>query len=117
MDLTTEFSAAYVGGDTEVHDEMGGGVSRGPIESAAVNNDWLHLRFKWRARVAVGRWQNMDDEMDLSLSVNLEEHAVGYLGDARICVSLQGVHMLILFPANWPSHLHPSQVQGLVLKE
>ncbi len=127
MKLTTEDVQRFVGGQMEVQNAGEGYIYRGEIETIAVENDELKVRFAWLAKgegfppIPTG-WVK-DDVLDYALSLEVCSVAdIGstghdFGGDSRIGISSFFIgETVVLFPPNG-SKLDPAQVEGLDLAE
>jgi len=127
MRLTTEAVERFKGGQMEILNEGEGYIYRGEVETIAVENDELRVRFVWLAKgeefpPVPMRWVKSDN-LDYALSLEICSASdigpsggdVG--GDSRLCLNSSIVgETVVLYPPNG-SKLDPSKVEGLELTQ
>ncbi len=127
MQLTTQAVARFKGGQMEIQNQSEGYMYRGEVETIAVENNKLQVKFAWLAKgegypPLPKKWVK-DNCLDYAASLEIYSardigssgHDVG--GDSRICLKSFIVgETVVLFPPNG-SKLDPAKVKGLQLAQ
>ena len=127
MQLTTQAVARFKGGQMEIHNRNEGYMYRGEVETIAVENNELRVKFAWLAKgegfpPIPQKWVK-DDRLDYTASLEIYSASdIGSSGhdtgdDSRICLnSFIASETVVLFPPNG-SKLDPAKVEGLQLAQ
>ena len=127
MQLTTQAVARFKGGQMEIQNQNEGYMYRGEIETIAVENNELQVKFAWLAKgegfpPLPKKWVK-DDRLDYAASLEIysasDIGSSGYDvgGDSRICLDSVIVgETVVLYPPNG-SKLDPVKVEGLQLAQ
>lgn len=127
MRLTTQTVQRFKGGQMEIQNQNERYLYRGEIETIAVENNALQVKFAWLAKgegfpPLPKKWVR-DDRLDYAASLEIYSasdigssgHETG--GDSRICLHSPIVgETVVLFPPNG-SRLDPAKVEGLQLAQ
>ena len=127
MQLTTQAVERFKGGQAEIQNQNEGYMYRGEVETIAVENNELRVKFAWLAKgegfpPIPKKWVK-DDRLDYAASLEIYSvsdigssgHDTG--GDSRICLNSFIVgETVVLFPPNG-SKLDPAKVEGLQLAQ
>ena len=106
----------YIGGQMEIQNQVEAYLYRGEIESIAIKNNALQVRFRWLAKgegfpPLPHRWIKADKPLDYVASLAIY-HESGS-GDDRLCFESRiSNELVVLFPKGG-SRLDPSKVEGL----
>lgn len=115
MELTTEVVSRFEGGQLETQNRKENYLYRGEIERAWVEDNTLHVRFKWFAKMGEDYLWHAEENLDYSASLKIL--SASEIGEGRIHYSIWIVgENGTFFPPNG-SKLDPSKVIGLKLTE
>ncbi len=127
MQLTTQAVERFKGGQMEIQNQNEGYLYRGEVETIAVENNELRVKFAWLAKgegfpSLPNRWVK-DARLDYAASLEIYSasdigssgHDVG--GDSRISLNSFIVgETVVLYPPNG-SKLDPAKIEGLQLAQ
>ena len=127
MQLTTQVVERFKGGQMEIQNQGESYLYRGEVESIAVENNVLQVKFAWVAKgegfpPLPNKWVK-DDRLDYAASLEIystsnigpSDGEVG--GSDRLCLNSSIIgEIVILFPPDG-SKLDPSKVEGLQLAQ
>ena len=125
MQLTTQMVERFKGGQMEIQNENEGYLYRGEVETIAVENNTLRVKFVWVAKGEGGppfpdKW--IRDE-HTTYDASLEIYSVSNIGSSgeevggsdRLCLNSPIVgELVVLYPPDG-SKLDPAKVEGLQL--
>ena len=120
MQLTTQAVAKFTGGQMEIQNQGEGYLYRGEVESIAVENNELKVKFVWLAK-----WEGFpplpkkwvkDDRLDYAASLEIysaSDIGAGTEGGNRLCLQSGIVgETVVLFPPDG-SKLDRAKVEGI----